>query len=74
MAEIEHFVKADAKQHPKFAAIKDLRLNLFPRRHQVELNKHLVCTLGYAVKEVLYWKFASSPVQTDLLLLLGYYR
>ena len=74
MAEIEHFVKADAKQHPKFAAIKDLRLNLFPRRHQVELNKHLVCTLGYAVKEVLY-RNASNPSKLNLFLrFLGYYR
>jgi len=51
MAEIEHFVKADAKQHPKFALVKDLRLQLFPRRHQLEVNKHLICSLGYAVKE-----------------------
>jgi len=51
MAEIEHFVKADSKQHPKFASIKDIRLNLFPRKHQIELNKHLVCTLGHAVRE-----------------------
>jgi glycyl-tRNA synthetase (class II) len=52
MAEIEHFVKADAKQHPKFANVKDLRLQLYPRHHQVEVHKHLVCTLGHAVKEV----------------------
>jgi len=51
MAEIEHFVKADAKQHPKFANVKDLRLQLYPRHHQVEVHKHLVCTLGHAVKE-----------------------
>jgi glycyl-tRNA synthetase len=49
MAEIEHFVKPTEKDHPKFDAVRDLRINLFPRHQQTETNKLLHCTLGYAV-------------------------
>eukprot|EP01087_Luapelamoeba_hula_P024838 TRINITY_DN959_c0_g1_i1.p1 TRINITY_DN959_c0_g1~~TRINITY_DN959_c0_g1_i1.p1 ORF type:complete len:692 (-),score=114.27 TRINITY_DN959_c0_g1_i1:51-1970(-) len=50
MAEIEHFVKADSKDFAKFANVANLKVFLFPRKHQLEINKHLECTLGFAVK------------------------
>jgi len=39
MAEIEHFVKEDEKDHPKFATVKHLKLNLFPRKQQKKNKK-----------------------------------
>ncbi len=51
MAEIEHFVNPDHKDHPKFAgAVADLRLNLFPGDAQVGDGKTITPTLGEAVK------------------------
>lgn len=35
MAEIEHFVKPDAKDHPKFKSVADRCLGLFPRARQL---------------------------------------
>ena len=35
MAEIEHFVQEDKKDHPKFANVANLRLNLFPVENQL---------------------------------------
>lgn len=35
MAEIEHFVKQDEKDHIFFEDVKDVRLVLFPRENQV---------------------------------------
>jgi glycyl-tRNA synthetase len=50
MAEIEHFVDPDEKDHPKFASVADLKLCLFPRDRQVGDGKTVSdVTLGEAV-------------------------
>ncbi|CAG2101863.1 unnamed protein product [Medioppia subpectinata] len=49
MAEIEHFVDPSDKLHPKFEAIKDVKLNLYPACSQMDgKSAQLVC-IGEAV-------------------------
>ncbi|KAH7647807.1 glycyl-tRNA synthetase [Cryptosporidium bovis] len=36
MAEIEHFIHPDKKNHPKFSLIKDMKLPLYSREHQLK--------------------------------------
>jgi len=50
MAEIEHFVNPDQKDHPKFRRVKDLCLPLFPEVNQLGDGKTVKCLpLGKAV-------------------------
>jgi glycyl-tRNA synthetase len=49
MAEIEHFVRGDRKQHPKFASVANLKLYFFPREAQLGDRKALEMTIGQAV-------------------------
>ncbi len=49
MAEIEHFVHPDQKNHPKFETLANLRLNLFPGDAQVGDGKLITPTLAEAV-------------------------
>ncbi|KAL6070514.1 glycine--tRNA ligase [Balamuthia mandrillaris] len=50
MAEIEHFVREDKKAHPKFTEVENVVMSFYSREDQVGSHKHLVCTMGYAVK------------------------
>lgn len=50
MAEIEHFVHPDQKNHPKFGSVANLRLNLFPNTAQIGDGKTITPTMGEAVK------------------------
>ncbi len=52
LAEIEHFVDPEDKSHPKFAIVKDMELNLFPREKQLTTKVPEKLTLGYAVANV----------------------
>jgi glycyl-tRNA synthetase len=51
MCEIEHFLKEDEKDHPKFKTVANLRIPLFPMKNQVSSGKGLLCTLGEAVRQ-----------------------
>lgn len=51
MMEIEHFVHPDEKEHPRFADVAAVRLNLFPARNQLETGKLLKATAGEAVAD-----------------------
>mmetsp|Transcript_50264 Transcript_50264/g.106805 ORF Transcript_50264/g.106805 Transcript_50264/m.106805 type:complete len:627 (+) Transcript_50264:96-1976(+) len=48
-AEIEFFVKPTAKDHPKFKAIKDLKLQLFSSPRQLAGESHESVAIGEAV-------------------------
>lgn len=52
MAEIEHFVHPNKKQHPKFASIADLKIQLYSREEQLNGNNPVRVSLGDAVKKV----------------------
>lgn len=39
MCEIEHFVKENEKDHPKFVTVKDLKIPLFPQHQQLNSGK-----------------------------------
>ncbi len=49
MAEIEHFVHPEEKDHPSFAAVADLELSLFPEDNQMTTGKLVKMTAGAAV-------------------------
>uniref|UniRef100_A0A7S2WQ73 glycine--tRNA ligase n=1 Tax=Mucochytrium quahogii TaxID=96639 RepID=A0A7S2WQ73_9STRA len=49
MAEIEHFVHPEFKDHPKFATVQDIVLNLFSSKNQMETGKILKISVGEAV-------------------------
>ena len=49
MAEIEHFVNPNEKNHPSFMNVKDKLLTLFDRESQLGTGKPLVMTIGEAV-------------------------
>lgn len=49
LAEIEHFVKADEKEHAKFGSVAALQLPLYPRHNQVTDGKLVSPTLAEAV-------------------------
>lgn len=53
MAEIEHFVDEDNKDHPKFGNVKDLKLPLFSATNQQTVERHVIkdMTLEQAVSE-----------------------
>lgn len=51
MAEIEHFVVPEEKDHPKFEQIKDMQLRLFPRSAQNGDLKTFMMTIGEAVEK-----------------------
>lgn len=51
MAEIEHFVHPNKKQHPKFASIADLKIQLYSREEQLNGNNPVRVSLGDAVKK-----------------------
>lgn len=42
MAEIEHFVDATNKNHPKFANVKDMKLPLFSKQNQVAGDRVII--------------------------------
>lgn len=53
MAEIEHFVDPNEKQHPKFQNVADLRILLYSSKAQVSgQSAHMMC-LGDAVEQVM---------------------
>ena len=49
MAEIEHFVHPDNKNHPKFAALKDTKLVLFSADAQLSTGRTTEVSIGEAV-------------------------
>jgi glycyl-tRNA synthetase len=51
LAEIEHFVHPDKKDHPKFAGVAGQALVLFPREAQLTTGRTLLMTAGKAVAE-----------------------
>ncbi|ORX62865.1 glycyl-tRNA synthetase [Hesseltinella vesiculosa] len=52
MAEIEHFVDPENKQHPHFADVKDVTISLLSKDVQLSGNTHLVeMTIGDAVEK-----------------------
>ena len=53
MAEIEHFVDSENKDHPKFANIKDLKLPLFSAANQLTTERLVIndMTAGQAVEQ-----------------------
>eukprot|EP00824_Muranothrix_gubernata_P005319 TRINITY_DN16846_c0_g2_i1.p1 TRINITY_DN16846_c0_g2~~TRINITY_DN16846_c0_g2_i1.p1 ORF type:complete len:630 (+),score=115.95 TRINITY_DN16846_c0_g2_i1:47-1936(+) len=51
LAEIEHFVKPNEKEHPKFKSVADLVVTLFPRGDQITTKKTTEMTIGNAVKQ-----------------------
>ncbi|XP_076460990.1 glycine--tRNA ligase-like [Babylonia areolata] len=53
MAEIEHFCDPDKKDHPKFAALADLELNLYSGCNQMDGKGPEMKKVGEAVKEKL---------------------
>ena len=50
MAEIEHFVHPQRKQHPKFRWVRDKELVLFPADAQLGTGRTVVMTVGQAVE------------------------
>jgi glycyl-tRNA synthetase len=51
LAEIEHFVAPDEKDHPKFNGVKDTVLRLYPRSAQTGDLKTVMMTIGEAVEK-----------------------
>ncbi|CAH1238658.1 GARS [Branchiostoma lanceolatum] len=51
MAEIEHFLDPDEKDHPKFSSVADLKVTLYSGKMQVSGQSPTVTTLGEAVKQ-----------------------
>eukprot|EP00180_Rhodochaete_pulchella_P003520 Plantae.Rhodophyta-Rhodochaete_pulchella.ctg610.p1 GENE.Plantae.Rhodophyta-Rhodochaete_pulchella.ctg610~~Plantae.Rhodophyta-Rhodochaete_pulchella.ctg610.p1 ORF type:complete len:534 (-),score=114.90 Plantae.Rhodophyta-Rhodochaete_pulchella.ctg610:761-2209(-) len=50
-AEIEHFVRPDRKDHPRFDSIRSVTVRLFPREQQLTTRKTTDMTIGAAVDE-----------------------
>ncbi|RYH30242.1 glycine--tRNA ligase [archaeon] len=50
MAEIEHFVNPNNKQHPKFPLVADKVLTLFPSDNQMTTGRTVQITMGEAVR------------------------
>jgi glycyl-tRNA synthetase len=50
-AEIEHFVAPDDKDHPKFATVANLKVNLYGRSQQLTTFEPVLVTIGDAVAE-----------------------
>jgi glycyl-tRNA synthetase len=48
-AEIEHFVDPRCKDHPKFAAVADMQVNLYGRKQQLTTFEPEMMTVGEAV-------------------------
>ncbi|XP_074658814.1 glycine--tRNA ligase-like [Tubulanus polymorphus] len=51
MAEIEHFCDPDEKDHPKFADVADLKMNLYSACNQMDGKGVEVCTVADAVSK-----------------------
>lgn len=52
MAEIEHFVDPDNKDHPRFDEVKDIKLNLLPANVQLDGKTDItVMSIGDAVAQ-----------------------
>lgn len=51
MAEIEHFVNPDKKDHPRFSSVADLEPLLFARAQQAAVEKPVAMKLGDAVRD-----------------------
>eukprot|EP01012_Entosiphon_sulcatum_P048676 TRINITY_DN67189_c0_g1_i1.p1 TRINITY_DN67189_c0_g1~~TRINITY_DN67189_c0_g1_i1.p1 ORF type:complete len:639 (-),score=131.11 TRINITY_DN67189_c0_g1_i1:18-1934(-) len=51
LAEIEHFLNPQNKDHPKFATVADLELPLWPKEHQEEPGPVILMTIGEAVEK-----------------------
>jgi len=53
MAEIEHFVDPDNKEHPKFGRVKDMKIPLFSAKNQESVERHIIkdMTLEEAVSQ-----------------------
>eukprot|EP00276_Gloeochaete_wittrockiana_P003835 CAMPEP_0184647048 /NCGR_PEP_ID=MMETSP0308-20130426/3934_1 /TAXON_ID=38269 /ORGANISM="Gloeochaete witrockiana, Strain SAG 46.84" /LENGTH=678 /DNA_ID=CAMNT_0027077713 /DNA_START=27 /DNA_END=2063 /DNA_ORIENTATION=- len=51
LAEIEHFVNPNNKNHARFSEIASLEMQLFPRNSQLETGQTIKKSLGNAVKE-----------------------
>eukprot|EP00894_Picocystis_sp_ML_P000554 jgi/Pico_ML_1/51071/g181.t1 len=50
LAEIEHFVIPDRKDHPKFGQVRDLSFQLYPREEQLgEAKETVIMSVGEAV-------------------------
>jgi len=49
MAEIEHFVREDDKDHPSFKDVQTLKMNLYPQGQQLGSKKLIIMSLGEAV-------------------------
>jgi glycyl-tRNA synthetase len=54
LAEIEHFVLPDQKNHPKFSTVKDTRIRFFPRENQLGNGEMIVATIGEMVAKVFF--------------------
>ena len=52
IAEIEHFVNPEKKEHPKFPRVADLQVTLYPACNQMEGKPAETLTLGEAVAKV----------------------
>jgi glycyl-tRNA synthetase len=52
MAEIEHFVDASDKSHPKFADIEHVEVTLYSAKNQVSGQPTETVTIGNAVRSV----------------------
>ena len=52
MAEIEHFVHPEQKQHPRFKEVENVELCLFPREQQLSTGRTVSMTIGDAVRQV----------------------
>lgn len=53
MAEIEHFVNPEKKDHPKFASVANLEVTLYPAHAQESGQPASTFTIGDAVSKVL---------------------
>lgn len=54
MAEIEHFVDANDKSHPKFSEVENIELTLYSAKNQVSGESPEVVKIGDAVRSVRY--------------------
>jgi glycyl-tRNA synthetase len=63
MAEIEHYVDPEKKDHPRFDEVKDVKLRLLPKDVQSAGKTDLLeLTIGEAVQKVGRFIFRSSGV------------
>lgn len=56
MAEIEHFVDPNEKDHPKFSNVADLNITLYSSKAQTSGQSAEIMNLGDAVNQVRIWK------------------